>query len=541
MVALAVQERQFLASVKHPNIVGVYTFIKHGGEGFIVMEYVNGKTLLTLRKEQGAPLPVPEAIAYILNLLPAFGYLDTRGLVYCDFKLENAMVEGDTVKLIDLGAVRRVDDTGGDVYGSKGYTAPEAADDPTPVSDLYSVARALAVLVAEFDFQQRYEYSLPPLTDMVVPESLYRFLQKSTAEAPDARFQTADDMGQQLLGILHEVQAGTPTGSDLGRFLSTVFADDADLSAGFEIAADAEPTLATLPSIRIDPADAGAAAVLSAAALPDTGRRRDAYVRALSNTPSSAELHCRLADALIAEGAYAEAEQQLATVAQQDAYDWRIAWYRGQLRLGQQRAREAIDQFDIVLSELPGELAPKMALGIACELGDDLAAASHYYTIVARTDPAWAGAAFGVARCAQKQGMVDAAADAYGAVPQSSLRYGAARLALARLLLTGGTRQGRAAEIDRAGEVVGELNGLLSGEAYHGVRADLYRVGAESVETHAIGADPHDQLLGIPRTSVNLRLAAERELRTCARLASDRRQRVAFVDRANTVRPRTVV
>ncbi len=158
MIEVAVKEREFLAAVKHPNIVGIYDFITHGDQGFIVMEFVNGKTLMKLRKEKGGPLPVAEAISYIVEVLPAFQYLDDGGLVYCDFKPENAMVEEDTVKLIDLGAVRQIDDTQSDVYGSKGYIAPEAHDAPTPVSDLFSVARALAVLIADFDFQGKYEH-----------------------------------------------------------------------------------------------------------------------------------------------------------------------------------------------------------------------------------------------------------------------------------------------------------------------------------------------------------------------------------------------
>ena len=57
----------------------------------------------------------------MLNILPAFAFLDRRGLIYMDMKLENVMVvddgQGSTVsKLIDLGAVRRADDTTGDLY-----------------------------------------------------------------------------------------------------------------------------------------------------------------------------------------------------------------------------------------------------------------------------------------------------------------------------------------------------------------------------------------------------------------------------------------
>ena len=111
MLEVAVKEREFLAAVKHPNIVGIYDFVTHGDQGFIVMEYVNGKTLMKLRKENGGPLPVAEAISYVVEILPAFGYLDDMGLVYCDFKPENVMVEEETVKLIDMGAVRSADDT----------------------------------------------------------------------------------------------------------------------------------------------------------------------------------------------------------------------------------------------------------------------------------------------------------------------------------------------------------------------------------------------------------------------------------------------
>src|SRR5262249_62268831 len=62
MAAVAVKEREFLAAVKHPAIVGIYDFITEGREGFIVMEYVNGRTLMSLRREHGGPLPVTEAV-----------------------------------------------------------------------------------------------------------------------------------------------------------------------------------------------------------------------------------------------------------------------------------------------------------------------------------------------------------------------------------------------------------------------------------------------------------------------------------------------
>jgi serine/threonine-protein kinase PknG len=86
--AVAVAERQFLAAVKHANIVGIYNFVNHDGEGLIVMEYVGGQTLKEIRKTHG-PLPIAEAIAYIHRILGAFSYLHSLGLVYCDFKPDN--------------------------------------------------------------------------------------------------------------------------------------------------------------------------------------------------------------------------------------------------------------------------------------------------------------------------------------------------------------------------------------------------------------------------------------------------------------------
>jgi serine/threonine-protein kinase PknG len=159
--AVAVAERRFLAAVKHPNILGIYNFVNHGSEGFIIMEYVGGQTLKEIRKSRGK-LPVAEAIAYIHRILSAFAYLHSLGLVYCDFKPDNIMIEGGDVKLIDLGGVRRIDDPDGDIYGTVGYSAPEAGAGPTVPSDLFTIARTLAVLLTDIKgFTKEHLYKLP--------------------------------------------------------------------------------------------------------------------------------------------------------------------------------------------------------------------------------------------------------------------------------------------------------------------------------------------------------------------------------------------
>ena len=69
-------------------------------------------------------LPVAEAIGYMLEILPALGYLHSIGLAYNDLKPENIMITEEQLKLIDLGAVSRINSFGY-LYGTPGYQAPE--------------------------------------------------------------------------------------------------------------------------------------------------------------------------------------------------------------------------------------------------------------------------------------------------------------------------------------------------------------------------------------------------------------------------------
>ena len=124
--AIAMAERRFLAEVVHPSIVQIFNFVEHTdrhGEpvGYIVMEYVGGQSL---KRRKGERLPVAEAIAYMLEILPALGYLHSIGLVYNDLKPENIMLTEEQLKLIDLGAVSRINSFGY-LYGTPGYQAPE--------------------------------------------------------------------------------------------------------------------------------------------------------------------------------------------------------------------------------------------------------------------------------------------------------------------------------------------------------------------------------------------------------------------------------
>ena len=149
------------------------------------------------------PLPVEQAFAYAIEALEALGHLHSRNLLYCDFKVDNAIQTEDRLELIDMGAVRRMDDDESAIYGTVGYQAPEVAEvGPSVASDLYTVARTLAVLT--FDFQgytNVFVDTLPDPDNIEVfrrYESFYRLLVRATDPDPARRFASAQEMADQL-------------------------------------------------------------------------------------------------------------------------------------------------------------------------------------------------------------------------------------------------------------------------------------------------------------------------------------------------------
>lgn len=537
--AAAVAERQFLAAVKHPNIVGIYNFVQAMGEGFIVMEYVGGTTLKRLRQQRG-PLPPAEAIAYIHRILPAFAYLHRMGMVFCDFKPDNVMLEHDDVKLIDLGGVRRMDDLGGDIYGTVGYSAPEAGEGPTPASDLFTVGRTLAVLLAEISgFGKEHRYTLPSAAEKPVfaeQESLYRFLLKATAEQADDRFASAEEMTEQLLGVLREVVA---TESGVARpGTSQAFGEDLLLLDAGSAMQPVAPDPRHLPVPALDTDDAGAAAVSSALTLPDAARRLAGLRLACKQVPRSREARLRLAAALAESSEFVEAEALLKALADEDAWDWRVLWVQGRSRLLQDDAAGARKLFDQVYFDLPGELAPKLALGLAAELEGNIALAGRMYTLVAGIDPAFVSAVFGMQRCLERQGRTSEAVEALNRIPPSSALWLRAQVCGARALL----RQREGAPplegVLSASALAGRLS--LDGRDRHLLEIQIFRAAVAEVGSAKKASQPGGTVLGKPLADRPLREGLEAALRAMARFA-DGDERVQLIDQANLVRPRTLI
>lgn len=534
--AAAVAERQFLAAVKHPKIVGIYDFIQQGRHGFIIMEYVGGRTIQSIRQERG-PLPVEEAIAYILGILPAFTYLHEHGLVYCDMKPDNFMLEDDDVKLIDMGAVRRIHDPNGDIFATRGYMAPEASEDPVEVSDLYTIGRTLATLIMDFKYMTEYEHSLPLPTEQPVlaaNESLYRFLLRATHSDPNQRFQSAEEMGNQLYGVLREIVAlrSGPKPAE-----SNVFTYD-NLIDPEDVRGTQTPEARLLPSLKLDTSDAAASDLMRLSGVTDP-QKRVLMIQALSAQygAKSAEARLWYADALLALGQCKQAGDLLDALAAEDRFNWKVSWYRGKLFLAAGDAKSARNEFDRVYFEMPGEVAPKLAIAFASELAGEMDVATAFYERVAKTDPNNTTAVFGMARRFEASKDFAGAEAALEMVPVNHSLYTQSRIALAHALLRD-EKTLDDARLDRAARTIASIT--TDGAAVHQLAARLLSSAVTIISDGKAKADDRRKLLGNPMRQDDLRRGAEAEYRKAAKLAADASERLSLVDLANEIRPTTL-
>jgi serine/threonine-protein kinase PknG len=564
----ALAERRFLAEVEHPNIVGVYNFVEHAdrrtGEpaGYIVMEYVGGKSLkqiLLERRQTGQSVPLPVALAYAIEVLPALGYLHSQGLVYCDFKPDNVIQTEEQLKLIDMGGVRRIDDTDSAIYGTVGYQAPEIATlGPSPSSDLYTVGRALAVLTFEFaGYQGKYAGGLPdPATVPLLTEqeSFLRVLRRATDPDPEHRFGSASEMAEQLTGVLREVLAVadqqprpafsalfTPEVQAVGVAASHL--DGADGAGGAPPSPPASQIVAGLPVPQVDTSDP-AAGYLATLSTLDPAQRTAALTTAAKGeqgTPAavaeSVETQLALARALIVADDLSHAGTVLEFVAASDDAEWRAVWYQGLRELAAGHPDAARAEFDAVCEALPGELAPKLALGFAAEAHGDQAVAARFFQLVWTVDRSYVSAAFGLARIRLAAGDRAGAIAALSAVPETSSHHEAAQVAVVQMHVSPGPGQSwvSADDLHAAGYRLGRLT-LDTARQQH-LTGEVLRAALDC----AVAGQPlaSGRLLDCELTERGLRFGLEKCYRAQARLAPDRRRQIALVDLANDVRPRT--
>jgi serine/threonine protein kinase len=207
------REARVAAALSHPNVVTVFDVGESDGRPYIVMEYVEGRTLDQRLRDEG-PLPPPEVRRIALQVCAGLEHAHAQGLIHRDLKPGNLIERSDgTIKIGDFGIARAAETTlteTGTILGTAAYLAPEQAEggEVTPATDLFGLGvvlyelltgrrpwdvDSLAAIVAR---RTAPPPQLPPETPFELREAIERCL----APDPDERPASAAEVAR----LLHE-------------------------------------------------------------------------------------------------------------------------------------------------------------------------------------------------------------------------------------------------------------------------------------------------------------------------------------------------
>ncbi len=216
------------SSLTHPNIVEVYDVGEDHGKYFIVMEYVEGKTLKQLIKRRGS-ITLPEVVDIMLQLTSAIAKAHESYIIHRDIKPQNVIIlEDGRVKVMDFGIASQLGSNEltqtNSVMGTVYYLPPEQASGNVAdvKSDIYSLGILMFELIAgrvPFKGDSPVEVAIkhiktpiPDLTKIIpdLPNSVFNVILKACAKNPMNRYNSAIEMHNDLKTVLDEERFDEP-------------------------------------------------------------------------------------------------------------------------------------------------------------------------------------------------------------------------------------------------------------------------------------------------------------------------------------------
>ena len=216
------REALSVSNLSHPNIVEIYDVGEEDGQHYIVMEYIEGKTLKQLLKKREF-LTLPEVLDIMIQLTDGISHAHESYIIHRDIKPQNIMIEDDgKIKITDFGIAMALNATQltqtNSVMGSVHYLPPEQAtgQNATIKSDIYSLGILMYELITgtvPFKGDNAVEIALKHMKDKIpsirkqdptIPQSVENILLKAAAKNPRNRYDSAKEMHDDLVNCLNE-------------------------------------------------------------------------------------------------------------------------------------------------------------------------------------------------------------------------------------------------------------------------------------------------------------------------------------------------